>query len=49
MEKNETKSQAEEIQKNIINNKETKGNNFIIYISTLLDPINTPLSFGPKL
>lgn len=49
MEKNEKKSKEEEIQKNKINNKETKGNNFIIYISTLLDPINTPLSFGPKI
>ena len=37
--------------KNNIYKKEEKleGNSFLISLSNLIDPINTPLSFGPKL
>ena len=29
--------------------EELKGNQFLIYLCNFMDPINTPLSFGPKL
>ena len=50
MNKNEIKTKDEDFHKKKINNNEgIKGNNFIIFLSTLLDPINTPLAFGPKI
>ena len=38
--------QKEEI---IETNEELKGNKFLIFLCNLMDPINSPLSFGPKL
>ena len=32
-----------------INPSELKGNKYLIYLCNLIDPVNTPLSFGPKL
>ena len=46
----DSKKEDNEEEKNKLNKKEEiQGNKFLITLSTLVDPINTPLAFGPKI
>ena len=46
----DSKKDVNEEEKNKLNKKEEiQGNKFLISLSTLVDPINTPLAFGPKI
>ena len=48
MKEEETNKENKELNKGS-NNTEIEGNKILVLLSTLIDPVNTPLAFGPKI
>ena len=48
MKEEETNKENKELNKDS-NNTEIEGNKILVLLSTIIDPVNTPLAFGPKI